>query len=104
MQYTPLAIATVATEAAQRCISAAHLQDRRLVASVWADLTHEVVFDPITGLTEETQDAHSWNLIMLDVMQEFIGWLERHALCGSLVDYVGGFVLKSCNDFVNLEQ
>ena len=104
MQYTPLAIATVATEAAQRYIASAHPQDRELVARVWADLTHEVVFDSITGLVEETQDAYSWNLVIFDVADEFTLWLERHALFGSVVDRVGRVVLDACRVFVNLER
>ena len=104
MQYTPLAIATVATEAAQRCIDSARPEDRELVARVWADLTHEVVFDSITGCVEETQDAYSWGLVLLDVMDEFSLWLERYGLFGSCVDRVGCVVLDACRGFVGLER
>lgn len=104
MQYTPLAIATVATEAAQRYIDTTQPQDRELVARVWADLTHEMVFDSITGLIEETQDARSWDLVIFDVMEEFLDWLEQHALAGAPVERIGRFVLNSCSTFVNLER
>lgn len=104
MQYTPLAIATVATEAAQRYIDTTQPRDRELVARVWADLTHEVVFDSITGLNEEAQDAYSWDLVIFDVMNEFTLWLERYALIGSPVERIGRFVLDSCSAFVNLER
>lgn len=104
MQYTPFAIATVATEAAQRYIDTTQPQDRELVACVWADLTHEIVFDSITGLVEETQDAYSWGLVIFDVIEEFSDWLERHALSGSPVERIGRFVLNSCRSFVNLER
>ena len=104
MQYTSLAIATVATEAAQRYIAATQPQDHELAARVWADLTHEVVFDPITGRTKETQDAYSWDLVIFDVMEAFTDWLECHALFGSLVDRLGRYVLDACLDFVDLER
>ena len=104
MQYSPLAIATVATEAAQDYISTVQPDNRELVARVWADLTREVIFDPVTGRTEGPKDAYSWNLVLFDVMEEFTDWLERHALFGSPVDHVGSAVLDACNDFVNLER
>lgn len=104
MQYTSLAIATVASEAVQRYINTTQPQDRELVACVWADLAHEIVFDSISGLVEETQDAYSWNLVLCDVVEEFSDWLECHALLGSPVERIGGFVLDSCSAFVNLER
>lgn len=104
MQYTPLAIATVAAEAVQRYIAVTRPRDRELVVRVWADLTCEVVFDSVTGLVEETQDAYSWNLVLCDVVEEFSDWLECHALCGSLVERVGRVVLDSCGALVGLER
>ena len=57
MQYSPRAIATVATEAVQRYVDTAGPYDRELVARVWVDLTHEVVFDSVVGRVERAQDA-----------------------------------------------
>ena len=104
MQYTPRAIATVATEAVQHYIDTARPYDRELVARVWADLTHEVVFDPVAGRVECIQDAYSWNLVLLDVGVEFDAWLGRYGLFGSLVECVGRVVLDSCRAFVGLER
>lgn len=104
MQYTPRAIATVATEAAQCYIDTARPYDRELVARVWADLTHEVVFDPVAGCVEHALDAYSWNLVLLDVGAEFDEWLGCHGLHGSLVERVGRVVLESCRSFVGLER
>ena len=104
MQYSSRAIATVATEAVQRYIDTVRPHDRELVARVWADLTHEVVFDPVAGRVEHTQDAYSWNLVLCDVGEEFDAWLGRHGLVGSLVERVGRVVLDSCRSFVGLER
>lgn len=104
MLYTPRVIALAATEAAQYYICTTKTQDRELVARVWADLTQELVFDSITGETEETQDAYSWELVILDVMDEFNDWLELHSLCGSTVERLGRFVLNSCLALVSLER
>lgn len=104
MQYTPLAIATVATEAAQRYFDTSQPLSRELVARVWADLSREVVCNPVTGFVEKTQDAHSWSLVILDVMEDFADWLTQHALLGSVLDRVGFGILNSCLDFVSLER
>ena len=104
MQYSPRAIATVATEAVQHYIDTARPYDRELVARVWADLTHEVVFDSVAGRVEHVQDAYSWNLVFCDVGAEFDAWLGRHGLYGSLVERVGRVVLDSCRSFVGLER
>ena len=104
MQYTPLAIATVATESAQGYVDSVPSRDRELVARVWADLTQEIVFDPILARLDGDPDAFSWDLVIRDVMDEFEVWLERHALSGSLVERVGRAVLDACDSFVNLER
>lgn len=104
MQYTPRAIATVATEAVQRYIDTARPYDRELVARVWADLAHEIVFDPFTGRVEHARDASYWNFVFRDVAMEFDAWLGRHGLFGSLVERVGRVVLDSCRAFVGLER
>lgn len=104
MQYSPRAIATVATEAVQHYIDTARPYDRELVARVWADLTHEVVFDPVAGRVEHARDAYSWNLVFCDVAEEFDVWLGCHGLVGSLVERVGRVVLDSCRSFVGLER
>lgn len=104
MQYTPRAIATVATEAVRRYIDTARPYDRELVARVWADLTCEVVFDPVAGRVGHARDAYSWNLVFCDVAAEFDAWLGRHGLFGSLVGRVGRVVLDACRAFVGLER
>lgn len=104
MQYTPRALATVATEAAQCYIDTDRPCDRELAARVWADLTHEVVFDPFTGRVRCAQDASSWNRVLRRVEKRFESWLELHGMYGSLVEYVGYAVLDSCFVLVGLEQ
>ncbi len=104
MQYTPRAIATVATEAVRRYIDTARACDRELVARVWADLTHEIVFDPFTGRVRRVQDASSWNSVLRRVEKRFDSWLWLHGLHGSLVERVGRVVLDSCRSFVGLER
>lgn len=104
MQYTPRALATVATEAVQRYFDTARPGDRELVARVWADLTHEIVFDPFAGRDRRAQDASSWNRVLRQVEKRFESWLELHGMYGSLVEYVGYAVLDSCLSFVGLER
>lgn len=104
MQYTPRAIATVATEAVQCYFDNARPCDRELAARVWADLTHEVVFDPFTGRVRRAQGASSWNRVLRRVERRFESWLELHGMYGSLVEYVGYAVLDSCLLFVGLER
>lgn len=104
MQYTPRALATVATEAAQRYIDADRPCERELAARVWADLTHEIVFDPFTGCVRCAQDASSWNRVLRRVEKRFESWLELHGMYGSLVEYVGYAVLDSCSVLVGLER
>lgn len=105
MQYTPRALATVATEAAQRYFDDARPFERGLVSRVWADLTRRIVFDPYTGrLYEHARDASYWNSVLRDVDREFGSWLELHGMYGSLVEYVGYAVLDSCFVLVGLEQ
>lgn len=104
MQYTPRALATVATEAVQCYIDTARPFERELVARVWADLTHRIAFDPYTGRLEHARDASYWNFILSDVDREFGYWLELHGMYGSLVEYVGYTVLGSCLLFVGLER
>lgn len=104
MLYTPRTIALAATEAAQYYICVTQPQDRELVACVWADLSRELVFDSITGKAEKTQDAYSWKLVILDVMDEFNDWLELHSMYGTTVERLGRFVLNSCLALVSLER
>lgn len=104
MQYTPRALATVATEAVQRYFDTARPFERELVARVWADLTHRIVFDPYTGRLEHARDASYWNFVLSGVERGFGSWLELHGMYGSLVEYVGYAVLDSCLLFVGLEQ
>ena len=104
MQYTPRALATVATEAVQCYIDTARPCDRELVARVWADLAHEIVFDPFSGRVRRARDASYWNSILSDVERDFGSWLELHGMYGSLVEYVGYAVLDSCLSFVGLER
>lgn len=104
MQYTPRALATVATEAAQRYIDTDRPFERELAARIWADLTHEIVFDPYTGHVRRAQDASYWNSILSDVERRFGSWLELHGMYGSLIEYVGYAVLDSCFLLVGLEQ
>lgn len=105
MLYTPLALATVATEAVQRYFDTARPCDRELVSRVWADLARRIVFDPYTGrLYEHARDASYWDSILRDVDREFGLWLELRGMYGSLVEYVGYAVLDSCLSFVGLER
>ena len=104
MQYTSRAIATVATEAVQCYFDDARPFERELVSRVWADLAHEVVFDPCTGRVRRVQDASSWNRVLRRVEKRFESWLELHGMYGSLVEYVGYAVLDSCLLFVGLER
>lgn len=104
MLYTPRALATVSTEAVQRYFDTARPFERELVARVWADLTHRIVFDPWTGRLEHARDAYYWNSRLRDVERGFGAWLELHGMYGSLVEYVGYAVLDSCFILVGLEQ
>lgn len=104
MLYTPRALATVATEAAQRYIDTARPFERELVSRVWADLACGIVFDPHTGRLEHARDAYYWDSRLRDVDHEFGSWLELHDMYGSLVEYVGYAVLDSCFILVGLEQ
>lgn len=104
MLYTSRAIATVATEAVRRCIDTARPRDRELVARVWADLTHEIVFDPFTGRVRRAQDASSWYFVIRGVEVSLDSWLRYHHFQGSLVERVGRAVLDSCRSFVGLER
>lgn len=104
MRYTSRAIATVATEAVRRYMDTVRPCDRELVARVWADLTHEIVFDPFTGRVRRARDASSWSCVLRRVAGGFDSWLRLHGLHGSLVERVGRVVLDSCRSFVCLEQ
>lgn len=104
MQYSPRAIATVATEAVRRYMDTVRPCDRELVARVWADITHEIVFDPFTGRVGHARDASYWNFVFRWVAGGFDSWLRLHGLHGSLVERVGRVVLDSCRAFVGLER
>lgn len=105
MLYTPLALATVATEAAQRYFDTARPCDRELVSRVWADLTCRIVIDPCTGrLYGHAGDAYHWGSMLRDVDREFGSWLGLRGMYGSLVEYVGYAVLDSCFMLVGLEH
>lgn len=101
MQYTPLAIATVADEAIGRCIDNAGSWDRERVARAGAYIAHDIV---LTGRVWHVRDASSWNSVFLQAEKKLNYGLECLGLCRSIVEYVCRAVLDSCRAFVGLER
>lgn len=104
MQYTPLAIATVADEAIGSCIDNVRPCDRVLAARVGACIAHDIVYDPYTGRANPTRDARFWYFVIRGVEISLDSWLRYHHFQRSLVERVGRVVLDSCRSFVGLEQ
>lgn len=101
MQYTPLAIATVADEAVGRCIDSVGSWDRENVARSGAYIACDIVF---TGRVWHARDASSWNSVFLQAEKKLDYGLESLGLYRSLVEYVCRAVLDSCRSFVGLER
>ena len=105
MQYTPLAIATVADEAVGRFIDNVRRPfDRVLVARIGARIARGIVYDPFSGRVNPTRDAGFWYFVIRGVEVSLDSWLRYHHLQGSLVERVGRAVLDSCRSFVALER
>lgn len=104
MQYTPLAIANVATEAVRRYVDTVRPCDRELVARIGARIVSGIVYDPFSGRVNPTRDAGFWYFVIRWVEGSLDSWLRYHRLQGSLVERVGRVALDSCRSFVGLER
>ncbi len=101
MQYTTIAIATVAGEAVGRCAVSVGPWDLERVVRIGGCIVQDIV---IAGHACHARDASSWDYVFLQIEKRLDSWGLDRGLYKSIVEYVGRAVLDSCRSFVGLER
>ena len=100
MEIAPEAMVKAGHEATVDFIDAVTRAARELASRVWADLSTQIAFDPVSHKPRPWYPPYVWDIILTDTRDRFNAWTQYNALPGSPVDKVGSMILDACGDFV----
>ena len=100
MKIAPDAMVRAGHEATVDFLDAVPRADRELASRVWADLSTQIAFDPVSHKPRPWCPPYVWDIILVDTRNRFNAWVQYNALRGSSVSALGSMILDACGDFV----
>ena len=100
MEIAPAVMVKAGHEATVDFLDAVPRADRELASRVWADLSTQIAFDPVSHKPRPWYPPYVWDIILADTRNRFNAWTQYNALPGSSVSILGSMILDACGDFV----